>query len=383
MQLFARCHGGIVRQALPAPCHRVAGIFVVDPGTTHRYSKAMKTMPRTKCTPANNSHCVNKGFAAAVVLAAALALTASSTFAADVYPSRPIRIIILVVPGGGADITSRAIGQKLTEAWGQQVIVDNRPGGNGIVGMDIAKHANPDGHTLVLGTIGPVAVNPSLYAKLPYDPLNDYAPVARAVSALNVLVVHPSVPVKSVKDLIAHAKANPSKLNYGSSGVGFADHLAGELFNKLAGVRMQHVPYKGGAPAMVDLVGGNIHLIFATVSTALASMKAGRIRPLAVTFANRVEQFADLPTVAESGVPGFAVDNWYGFQAPRGVPKEIVGKLHTEINRIMTLPDVTARLAGLGIFPFTLPTPAAYGEYIKAEIRKYAEVVKSAGLRAD
>jgi tripartite-type tricarboxylate transporter receptor subunit TctC len=302
---------------------------------------------------------------------------------ADAYPSRPIRIILLVVPGGGADITTRAVAQKLTDAWGQQVIVDNRPGGNGVVGMEIAKNANPDGYTLVLGTIGPVAVNPSLYAKLPYDPVNDYTPIARAVSALNVLVVHPSMPAKSVKELIAHARANPGKLNYGSSGVGFADHLAGELFNKLAGVRMQHVPYKGGAPAMIDLVGGNIGLIFATVSTALPHMKSGRIRSLAVTFANRVEQFADIPTVAESGVPGFAVDNWYGFQAPRGVPTPIAMKLHSEINRIMTMADVTARLAGLGIFPFTLPTHTAYGQYIQSEIKKYGEVVKGAGVKVD
>jgi tripartite-type tricarboxylate transporter receptor subunit TctC len=213
--------------------------------------------------------------------------------------------------------------------------------------------------------------------------VKDCTPIARAVSALNVLVVHPSLPVKSVKELIVHAKANPGKLNFGSSGVGFADHLAGELFNTLAGVKMQHVPYKGGAPAMIDLVGGNINLIFATVSTALPHMKAARIRPLAVTFAKRVEQFADIPTVAESGVPGFAVDNWYGFQAPRGVPPAIAAKLHAEINRIMTLPDVTARLAALGIFPFTLPTATAYGDYIQSEIRKYGEVVKNAGLRAD
>jgi len=311
-----------------------------------------------------------------------LCVASATCAAADQYPNRPIRIIILVVPGGGADITSRAVGQKLTEAWGQQAIVDNRPGGNGIVGMEIAKNANPDGYTLVLGTIGPVAVNPSLY-KLPYDPVNDFEPVARAVSALNVLVVHPSVPVKSVREMIAYAKANPGKLNYGSSGVGFADHLAGELFCTLTGVKMQHVPYKGGAPAMVDLVGGNIQLIFATISTALASMKANRIRPLAVTSAKRVEQFSELPTVAEAGVPGFAVDNWYGFQAPRGTPKAIVARLHTEVNRIMTMADVTERLANVGIFPFTLPTPEAYGDYIKSEIRKYAKVVKDAGVKAD
>ena len=180
-------------------------------------------------------------------------------------------------PVGVADITARAVGQKLSEAWGQQVVVDNRPGGNGIVGMDIAAHASPDGYTIVEGTIGPVAVNPSLYSKLPYDPVNDFAPIARAVTALNMLVVHPSLPAHSVKELIAYAKANPAKLNYGSSGVGFADHLAGALFETLAGVKMQHVPYKGGAPAMVDLLGGNIQLIFATVSTSLTHVKAGRI----------------------------------------------------------------------------------------------------------
>ena len=319
------------------------------------------------------------------LLAALVLLCAMQPLLAQVqpYPSKPIRVVILVVPGGGADVTSRTVGQKLTESWGQQVIVDNRPGGNGIVGMEIAARANPDGYTLVLGTIGPVAVNPSLYAKLPYDPVADYEPVARGVSALNVLVVHPSVPVKSVKELIAHAKANPGKLTYGSSGVGFADHLAGELFNTMAGVKMVHVPYKGGAPAMLDLVGGNLQLIFATVSTGLGSIKAGRIRPLAVTFSKRVEQFPDWPTVAEAGVPGFAVDNWYGFLAPRGTPKTIVSKVHLEINRILDLPDVKERLAGLGIYPFTAPTPGAFGDYIKSEIRKYGKVVRDAGIKAD
>ena len=321
-----------------------------------------------------------------ILLAALLGLIATAAAAAEralAYPSRPIRIIITVVPGGGADVTARAIGQKLTEAWGQQAIVDNRPGGNGVVGMDIAAHATPDGHTLVIGTIGPVAVNPSLYSKLPYDPLKDYAPITRAVSALNVLVVHPSVPAKSVKELIAHAKANPGKLTYGSSGVGFADHLAGELFGSLAAVKMNHVPYKGGAPAMIDLVGGNIHLIFATVSTALASMQANRIRPLAVTSAKRVDRFAELPTVAEAGVPGFAVDNWYGVLAPRGTPRPIVARLHGKVNEILDMPDVKERLAGLGIFPFTTPTPEAFGDYIRSEIEKYRKVVRESGIRVD
>ena len=323
-----------------------------------------------------------RSFVALVLLFATQTLLAQDR-SAQSYPTKPIRVVILVVPGGGSDVTSRMVGQKLTEAWGQQVIVDNRPGGNGIVGMEIAARSNPDGYTLVLGTIGPVAVNPSIYKKLPYDPVADFDPVARGVSALNVLVVHPSVPVKSVKELIAHAKANPAKLTYGSSGVGFADHLAGELFNSSAGVKMVHVPYKGGAPAMLDLVGGNIQLIFATVSTALGSIKAGRIRPLAVTFSKRVEQFPDWPTVAEAGVPGFAVDNWYGFLAPRGSPKPIVSKLHAEINRIFDMPDVKERLANLGIYPFTAPTPAAFGDYIKSEIRKYAKVVQDAGIKPD
>jgi tripartite-type tricarboxylate transporter receptor subunit TctC len=312
-----------------------------------------------------------------------LVVLSAFAHAADHYPAKPIRIIITVAPGGGADITARAVGQKLTEAWGQQVIVDNRPGGNGNVGMSIAAAAIPDGYTIVEGTIGPVAVNTSLYSKLPFDPVKDFVPVARAVSALNVLVVHPSVPAKSVKELIAYAKANPGKLNYGSSGVGFADHLAGEIFCTLAGVKMTHVPYKGGAPAMIDLVGGNIQLIFATMSTALPSLQAHRIRPLGITFAKRVEEFPDIPTVAEAGVPGFQVDNWYGFQAPHGAPAPIVAKLHAEINRALGATDVKERLAGLGIFPFTLPTPEAYGDYIKSEIRKYAKVVKDAGAHAD
>jgi tripartite-type tricarboxylate transporter receptor subunit TctC len=323
--------------------------------------------------------------AANIIFASCVAFTtcASGAQTQKDYPQRPIRVIITVAPGGGADITARMIAQKFTDAWGQQAIVDNRPGGNGVVGMEIAANANPDGHTLVLGTIGPVAVNPSLYAKLSYDPANGYAPVARAVSALNVLVVHPSLPVNSVKDLVSYARANPGKLNFGSSGVGFADHLAGELFNSMAGVKMSHVPYKGGAPAMIDLVSGNVQLIFATMSTALTQIKANRIRALAVTSSKRIDQFAELPTVAEAGVAGFAVDNWYGVLAPRGTPKEIVGRLHAEINRALGMNDVKERLAGLGIFPFTAPTPKAFGDYIKAEIAKYAQVVKSAGVRLD
>ena len=318
-----------------------------------------------------------------IALLAAMLGAPLPAHAAAAYPDKPIRLIVPVAPGGGADITARAVAQKLTAAWGQQIIIDNRAGAGGTVGMDIGAHAAPDGYTVIEGSMGPLTVDVSLYSKLPYDPLRDFTPIARGVTALNMLVVHPSLPVNSVKELIAYAKANPARLNFGSSGAGRADHLAGEMFNTLAGVKMQHVPYKGGAPAMVDLVGGNIQLIFATVSTAVASVKAGRIRPLAVTTASRVELFPELPTVAEAGVPGFAVDNWYGFVGPRGLPRDIVLKLHAEINRALAAPDVKMRLEQLGILPFPLPTPEAFGDYIRSEIAKYAKVVRDSGARAE
>jgi len=299
------------------------------------------------------------------------------------YPSKPIRIIVPVAPGGGADITVRAVAQKLTEVWGQQVIIDNRAGAGGIVGLEIGAHSAPDGYTLVQTSIGPLAVNPALHRNLPYNSLKDFDPVTRAVSALNVLVVHPSVPVQTVKELIAYAKANPGKLSFGSSGAGRADHLAGELFNRMAGVRMQHVPYKGGAPAMIDLVSGQIQVIFATVSTAITHMKAGRIRTIALTSEARSDLLPGVPTVAEAGVPGFAVENWYGFSFPAGTPKAIVALHHREINRILALPDVKERLYGLGIVPFPTKMPEDFGAYVRSEMKKYAELIKAAGITAD
>lgn len=238
-------------------------------------------------------------------------------------------------------------------------------------------------YTLLQGSIGPVAVDASLHSKMPYNTLTDFTPIARAVSALNILVVHPSLPVRSIKDLIDNAKTNPNKLNFGSSGIGHADHLAGEIFKSMTGVQMQHIAYKGGAPAMTELLGGNIQLIFATVSTAVSFIKAGRVRAIALTSAKRVALYPDIPTVAESGLPGFVVDNWYCILGPRGMPKPIVDRLHKEYNRALTQPDVVNRLESFGIFPFPLPTPEAFGDYIKAETEKYARVVKEAGIRAE
>lgn len=320
---------------------------------------------------------------AASVIAIALAtlpVLPGVASAAEPYPSRPIRFVVPSGAGGVTDILARAIGQRLTERFGQQVIVDNRSGAGGIVGLEMLARSNPDGYTISQGGVGPLAVNPSLYAKLPYDPLKDFAPILRAVSALNVLVVHPSVPVQSVKDLIAFARANPGKLNYGSSGAGRADHLAGELFSMMAGVRMQHVPYKGGGPAMTDLVGGNLQLIFATVSTAAGHMKSGKVRTIANTSAVRSDLFPDLPTIGESGVPGFAIDNWYSFIAPAGTPAPIVDMLNVEIARTLSLPDVKERLHVLGIVPFTTARPAEFAQYLRAEIAKYAKLVKAVGI---
>jgi tripartite-type tricarboxylate transporter receptor subunit TctC len=302
---------------------------------------------------------------------------------AQAWPVRPIRMIVPVAPGGGADITSRLVAQKLSERLGQQVVVDNRSGAGGIVGLELLARSTPDGYTISQGGVGPLAVNPSLHAKLPYDPLKDFAPILRAVSALNVLVVHPSLPVHSVKDLAAYARANPNKLNYGSSGAGRADHLAGELFSMMAGVRMQHVPYKGGGPAMTDLVGGNLQLIFATVSTAASHMKSGKIRTIANTSAARSDLFPDLPTVAESGLPGFAIDNWYSFIAPAGTPAPIIDTLNVEIARALSLPDVKDRLHVLGIVPFTTARPAEFAQYLRDEIAKYAKLVKAVGIKPE
>lgn len=299
------------------------------------------------------------------------------------YPDKSVRFLVLSPPGGGSDITARAIAQKLTEKWGQQVLADNRAGAGGVVGMEIAASARPDGYTLVLGGIGPVAVAPSIYKKPPYDPVKDFTPIVRAANALNMLVVHPSVPANSVKELIAYGKTPGAKLNYGSSGAGRADHLAGEIFSKMTGVPMQHVPYKGGAPAMVDLLGGNIQLIFATVSTAIVHVKAGRIRPLGMTAAKRSEFFPDIPTIAESGVPGFAVDNWYGVVGPAGIPRPIVAKLHRDTSDVLNQRDVKERLVALGIVAFPTATPEEFGAYIKSEVARYAKIVQEAGVTAE
>lgn len=304
---------------------------------------------------------------------------AATPAAAADYPTKPIRLVIGFAPGGGTDTTARALSTKLTASLGQQVIVDNRPGHSGTIAADIASKATPDGHTVLLGTIA-LAINPSLSEKMPFDTLKDLAPVTRAVDSTNILVVHPSVAAKSVKELIEFAKTK--SLNGGSSGIGGTGHLAVELFNLQAGTKITHVPYKGGGPAIVDLLAGNIQLIFATAASAIGHIKTGKIRPLAVTTAKRSALVPDLPTVAEAGLPGFEANNWNGFLVPAKTPRPIINRLNKELATALLLPDIKEFLfkQGLDAAP---GTPEEFGAYMKSEMAKWAKVIKAAGIKVN
>jgi tripartite-type tricarboxylate transporter receptor subunit TctC len=289
-------------------------------------------------------------------------------------------MIVGFAPGGGTDTTARALTPKLSERLGQQVIVDNRPGAAGNIATDITTKAPADGYTILMGTIAALAINPTLYGNLPFDPLRDLAPVTQAVDATNILVVHPSVPAKSVKELIALAKTKP--LNAGSSGVGGAGHLALELFNVSAGTKITHVPYKGGGPAMTDLLGGQINLIFATAASAVPHVQSGKIRAIAVTTIKRSQLVPDLPTVAEAGLPGFEANNWYGVVVPAKTPKPIIDRLHKEFVAVLNMPDIKDVLfkQGLDAAP---GTPEKFGAYIKSETAKWAKVIKASGAKPE
>jgi tripartite-type tricarboxylate transporter receptor subunit TctC len=312
-------------------------------------------------------------------LLVATACIASAPAGAAEFPSRPIRLVIGFAPGGGTDTTARALSTKLTASLGQQVIVDNRPGHSGTIAADIVSKATPDGHTVLLGTIA-LVINPILTKSMPFDTFKDLLPVTQAVDSTNILIVHPSVPAKSVKELIALAKAKP--LNGGSSGIGGTGHLAVELFNLQAGVKITHVPYKGGGPAMVDLLAGNIHLIFATAASSIAHIKAGRARPLAVTTAKRSALVPELPTVAEAGVPGFEANNWNGFFVPAKTPRPVVNKLNKELGAALLLPDIKAFLfkQGLDAAP---GTPEQFAKYMKSESAKWTKVIQAAGVKVN
>jgi tripartite-type tricarboxylate transporter receptor subunit TctC len=313
-----------------------------------------------------------------VLLGSALLLsTYLAPATAAEYPTKPVRLVIGFAPGGGTDTTARALSQKLSAAFGQQVVVDNRPGHSGTIAADIVSNATPDGHTVLLGTIA-LVVNPSLTEKMPFDTLKDLAPVTQAADSTNVLVLHPSVAAKSVKELIALAKSKP--LNGGSSGIGGTGHLAIELFNLQAGTKITHVAYKGGGPAMVDLLGGNIQLIFATAASAIGHIKAGKIRAIAVTTSKRSALVPDLPTVAEAGLPGYEANNWNGFFVPAKTPRPIVNRLNKEITAALNASDIKEFLfkQGLDAAP---NTPEQFAAYMKSEMAKWAKVIKAAGIK--
>jgi tripartite-type tricarboxylate transporter receptor subunit TctC len=316
------------------------------------------------------------------ILAVAACLFAAASACAQSYPSKAIRFVAPFPPGGPADILSRTIGQNLAESWGQQVIVDNRAGAGGNIGAEIVAKAPPDGYTLLMGFVGTHAINSSLYSKLPFDPVRDFEPVALVAMVTIILVVHPSVPVKSVKELITLAKAKPGELSFGSPGNGTPQHLAGELFDTMTGVKMVHVPYKGAVPALTDLLGGRLSMIFSSMPPALPHVQTGKLRALGVTSSTRSPAAPDVPTIAQSGLKGYEVINWYGVLVPAKTSKEIVGKLNGEIVRIMNLPAVKERLAAQGAETFT-STPEKFADYIRTETDKWAKVVKFSGAQLD
>ncbi|MBI3936971.1 MAG: tripartite tricarboxylate transporter substrate binding protein [Betaproteobacteria bacterium] len=318
-----------------------------------------------------------------VVPALCLAWLSGAAGAAQVqYPTKPIRLIVPFPPGGTTDVVARVIAQKLTENWSQQVVVDNRPGAGGIIGTELAAKAPADGYTLLLGSITTHAVNPSLYKKLPFDPLRDFAPVSLAVSTPQVLVVHPSVAAKSVKELIALAKAKPGQLNYASAGTGTSPHLTFELFKSMAGVNLVHVPYKGTGPAITDLIGGQVQTMITGVVALYPHIKAGKLRALGATSAKRVAALPDVPTIAESGVPGFDVASWFGVFAPAGTPKPVVTRLNAEIVKILAVPELRRKLAAQGADPAT-NTPEQFAAYVKSELARWGKVVQATGARVD
>jgi tripartite-type tricarboxylate transporter receptor subunit TctC len=312
-----------------------------------------------------------------MLLVSAAAANAASTDAG--FPSRPIRLIVPFSPGGGTDLTARLIAQKLTEAWHQQVVVDNRPGANGTIGVTIAAKSSPDGYTLTMISSSHT-VNVNLLKTIPYDLMRDLQPVTQATRQPYALVVNPSLPAKSVRELIALAKAKPGTLNFGSSGRGGLSHLAGEMFGELAGIKIVHIPYKGGNPAMIDVIAGRIDMLFSTLLQAGPHVKAGRLRALAVTTAKRWPGTPEIPTMMEAGVPGYEVTQWYGMLMPAKVPQPIVMKSSKEIARILHEPEVRNRLATDGAEAVG-NTPAQFGAHIRAEIAKWAKIIKQIGLK--
>jgi tripartite-type tricarboxylate transporter receptor subunit TctC len=302
---------------------------------------------------------------------------------AQAYPQKPVRFVVPYPAGGAGDIFARTIGQKLSEALGQQVLVDNRPGANGIIGMEMVAKAAPDGYTILMGTSAPIVLNPSLYPKLPYDPIRDYSPVTQGTVYPDILIVHPSIPARTTGELVALAKAHPGKLQYGSSGKGGSNHLAGEMFKRMAKVDIVHVPFKGSAPALVDTLAGQISMMFDTIVTTLPQLKAHKVRALAVTGVRRALQTPDVPTMREAGYPDFEVTAWQSILAPANTPHAIIDRLYQETLKALKMPDVIDRLATQGGNELVGNTPEEFPTLIKKEIASYGKLIREADIRLD
>ena len=313
--------------------------------------------------------------------AAAFSFFAAAAFAQG-YPNKPVRMIVGFPPGGGTDVVARVIGAKLSEWWGQAVAVENRPGATGTIGADFVAKSAPDGYTLIMGHVNSHAIAPNLFAKLPYDPIKDFAAVAYVGYVPNVLAVHPSVAARSVRELVLLAKSKPGQLNYASSGNGSTQHLAGELFKQLTGTDIIHVPYKGSGDAIKDLLGGVVAMNFDTMPPVLPHIQAGKLRGLAISTPKRLSQLPDVPTFEEEGIKGFDVTNWYGVMAPGATPRDIVGKLNADINKAMQVPEVRARLEAVGT-QLREQSAADFEAFMKAEAAKYGRLIKSANIRIE
>ena len=314
----------------------------------------------------------------------ALAAAAAVPFAAQAqaFPNKTLTVVVPFAAGGTTDILARVIGQALTRELGQSVIVDNRAGAGGNIGAALAARAPADGYTLFMGTVGTHAINQSLYTKLPYDPIKDFQPLTRVAMVPNLLVANPGKPYKTVKELIAYAKANPQKVNFGSSGSGSSIHLSGELFNAMAGVQMVHVPYKGSAPAVTDLLGGQIDIMFDNMPSAIQHVRSGKLRPIAVTTAKRSPELPNVPTIAEAGVPGYEATSWFGMFAPAGTPAPVVARLNGALVKVLAQPEVKKKLAEQGAEPYS-EKPEQFAEFIRKETAKWSKVVKDSGASAD
>jgi tripartite-type tricarboxylate transporter receptor subunit TctC len=316
----------------------------------------------------------------AVAMLATLALPLAAH--AQAWPAKQaIKFVVVYPPGGASDVTARLIGAKLTESLGQSVVIENKPGANGIIAMEYVAKSPPDGYTILMANLGPNAINPVVYKKLPYDAIKDYAAITLTSIVPQIVVVTPSLPITSIAELIAYAKANPGKVTFASAGNGASNHLSGELLNAMAGIKMQHIPYKGDAPSIVDVMSGTVNVALPTAVAVMSQVKSGKLRAIAVTSSKRLPSLPDVPTVAET-LPGFEAVSWGGVMAPAGTPPEILAKLNAEINRIIKLPDVSEKLQGLGA-EIVGSTPAEFDAYVKAEIAKWGKVARDNNVQLD